>query len=354
MIRFVTLSNFRGFERLRVGPLERVSLILGRNNVGKTSLLEALFLLSGPTNPELPLRLSGLRGVMQFRNDAEEMWGWLFHRKKSKQTIELVADLPAGRSRTLTLSMSETRTVRFKPKNANKPKPQRVTASTEEQLNELQMYYRSEEGKSYRTAALVRDTSLEFRRDEPLRLPTCIFITGRSGYTEENAERFSRLEEVGKEGDLIPPLRVLEPRLKRLAVLVTASGPVIHGDLGLGHMVPIHFMGEGIGRLLTILLAMASCPKGLALVDEIEMGLHYSAMVEAWRAIGELARQYDVQVVATTHNHECIRAGHEVFSEQNPSNFCVHRLERVGELIEATEFTTGMMETALAAGLEVR
>ncbi len=79
----VTLRRFRGFKEFEVGPLDRFNLILGRNNVGKTSFLEGIFLLLGPTNPTLPLQVSVLRGIEQFRSDPEELWGWLFFEKKT-------------------------------------------------------------------------------------------------------------------------------------------------------------------------------------------------------------------------------------------------------------------------------
>ncbi len=355
MIRRVTLSEFRGFKKVSVGPFQRVSLVLGRNNTGKSTLLEALFLLSGPTNPELPLRLSGLRGVEQFRVEAEELWGWLFHQKKTDQDIELTADLPGGKNRNLIVRLVQAKSVRLISRSA-KRRPSRsiLTASSASEPSQLELRFRDETGNLYVTSAVVKDTGLEFQRDKPLRIPNSIFVTGRSGYTSENAERFSKLEEVGKQDDLLPALRHLEPRLKRLAVLVTSSGPVIHGDIGLGHMVPMHFMGEGIGRLMTILLAITESPKGMALIDEVEMGLHYTAMVETWRAINELARQYEVQVVATTHNFECLRAAHEVFSGQEDPSFSVHRLDRQGDEVKSTHFTMDMIEIALRSGLEMR
>ena len=55
--------NFRGFEHLALDPLARVNLIAGKNNVGKTALLEAIFLHLGWHNPLLPLRVNSMRGV---------------------------------------------------------------------------------------------------------------------------------------------------------------------------------------------------------------------------------------------------------------------------------------------------
>src|SRR5262245_61250543 len=98
MLESISISRFRGFSKLTIDSLDRFNLILGRNNSGKTAVLEAMLLLSGPTNPELPLTLNGLRGIDQVRNDAEEIWGWLFHNKKTESNIRIEGKTDAGRS----------------------------------------------------------------------------------------------------------------------------------------------------------------------------------------------------------------------------------------------------------------
>jgi AAA15 family ATPase/GTPase len=66
MFRSLSICGFRGFQDLRVDDLDRFSLFLGPNNVGKTAVLEAIFLMAGPTNPDLPLRVNAFRGIEQF------------------------------------------------------------------------------------------------------------------------------------------------------------------------------------------------------------------------------------------------------------------------------------------------
>ena len=47
MITELTVSDFRNIKRLTVEPLARLTLIGGKNGVGKTALLEALWLIHG-------------------------------------------------------------------------------------------------------------------------------------------------------------------------------------------------------------------------------------------------------------------------------------------------------------------
>jgi predicted ATPase len=68
MLNSLSISNFRGFEMLELGPLQRVNLIVGRNNAGKTSLLEAVaFLASYRQQTQFPQILRPVSGNVENR-----------------------------------------------------------------------------------------------------------------------------------------------------------------------------------------------------------------------------------------------------------------------------------------------
>ena len=129
---------------------------------------------------------------------------------------------------------------------------------------------------------------------------------------------------------------------------------MIHGDIGLPRLVPIPFMGDGVRRVLSIVLAIANASGGVVLIDEIENGLHYSAQKHLWQAVAAAARRLDVQIFATTHSWELIRSAHEAFSETHPTDFRLHRLDRVNGEITVTSYDQEMIEAALFSGLEMR
>jgi AAA15 family ATPase/GTPase len=129
---------------------------------------------------------------------------------------------------------------------------------------------------------------------------------------------------------------------------------VIHGDIGLSRLVPVPLMGEGVRRLLSILLAIFHTPGGVVLIDEIENGLHYSVLNNIWKAIGKAARAASVQVFATTHSRECIRSADESFSESGADDFRLFRLDRNNGEISVVTYDHEMIEGALAMSLEIR
>ncbi len=70
--------------------------------------------------------------------------------------------------------------------------------------------------------------------------------------------------------------------------------------------MPIGSMGDGMWRMLALAIAITQCQGGVLLVDEIDTGLHYSAMSQMWKLISNAASELDVQVFATTHSYDCV------------------------------------------------
>src|SRR5712692_11264047 len=103
MIHSFHIKNYRGFKKFTIQPLERVNLVTGSNNVGKTALLEALYLNLAPgmalhTNLDTGKRetstwLNLFRGFRDigFGLDNVSKWGWLFYGKDINRDIELTS-----------------------------------------------------------------------------------------------------------------------------------------------------------------------------------------------------------------------------------------------------------------------
>ncbi|MBL8157143.1 MAG: AAA family ATPase, partial [Anaerolineae bacterium] len=105
------IENFRLFDTLDIEHLARVNLITGRNNSGKTSLLEAVFVHGGGYMPELVLRLHALRGHSQFRYDLSPTgrgpWDSAFHEFDSSREIVIKSQYLKG-TRTQTIKVLRT------------------------------------------------------------------------------------------------------------------------------------------------------------------------------------------------------------------------------------------------------
>lgn len=64
----IDIKNFRGIEHLEIEDFSRINVLLGHNNSGKSTVLEALMLQTGMSNPDLPQQLNSIRNVNLFSN----------------------------------------------------------------------------------------------------------------------------------------------------------------------------------------------------------------------------------------------------------------------------------------------
>jgi AAA15 family ATPase/GTPase len=118
--------------------------------------------------------------------------------------------------------------------------------------------------------------------------------------------------------------------------------------------MPIPLLGEGIGHLLDIILSIPAAKGGIILVDEIENGFHYSVMEKVWEIIGQFADEYKVQIFATTHSEENIRAAHRAFFNNISDDFIFHRLERINNEIQTVTIEEDLLQTVIEMDAEIR
>ncbi len=359
MLRSFTLKNFRCFQNLTLEPLERVNLIAGKNNVGKTSLLEAIFIYINPTNPESLFQLDRLRGIArasQFE-DAEEVRGFFFD-----QDIDKVIELSSAEGNKLQRSLKiyfaqSEQSLMFQASrfdDTSPLKPNESLTTEDRSFDRLVLDYQDPSSQASSSRTTVRPDGRLLRGSRRQKFPLGIYLTTSTRSPREDAERFSNLERVGRQDEVLETLRILEPRLRRLTLLVVDREPIIHGDIGMSELVPLPLMGEGIGRLLSIILAIANAKGGTILIDEIENGLHYSVLTDVWKAIADAARRAEAQIFATTHSLECIKAAHEAFEASEKYDFRYHRLERVKDEIRAVTYGQENLAISDEMNLEMR
>ena len=63
-----------------------------------------------------------------------------------------------------------------------------------------------------------------------------------------------------------------------------------------------------MSRILQIFINALKARNGYLMVDEFENGLHYSIQEEVWTALFKLAKDFDIQVFATTHSEDAVKA----------------------------------------------
>ena len=352
MLERMTIKNFRVFRELNVEKLGSINLFTGQNNAGKTTLLEAMFLLSGAGNPEMAINANVLRGSVNGNGvpAAAPLWKELFANLDVSKAITLTAMHRSLGELLLKVEPGPPQEVTsITPTNGNDNPPSATTnVSNERSLS----FSFSRQGEQVTQGSIrLSGSGLEVSRpmvDVPF--PATILVS-RSGSAQEDARHLGRLRRK-KRGDLLlEALRIVEPKLQSIEDNSASGTPMIWGDVGLPELVPLPVMGEGMTRIARIVLAISSTPNGLVLVDEIENGLHHSVLEKFWQVVETAARQFDVQVFATTHSFECAQAAHRAL----PSTaFRLHRLEIVDNESRCVTYSDDAAAGAIEHGLDVR
>jgi AAA15 family ATPase/GTPase len=118
-------------------------------------------------------------------------------------------------------------------------------------------------------------------------------------------------------------------------------------------MIPHSILGEGFNRLVYIFCSLLTANAKVIVLDELENGIHYSALHTVWQGIANIARELDIQLFITTHSYECIQAAAKVF-EATPEEFQVIRLERTENNVDAKCIPGDRVASVLERGWEIR
>ena len=130
---------------------------------------------------------------------------------------------------------------------------------------------------------------------------------------------------------------------------------ILEVDMGLSSLIPVNLLGGGMANFLSVALAMLDSSDGIVLIDEIENGLHYSMLHKLWQAVFRWSQELNVQVFATTHSNECIRAFSTLVDMTLfESQARLFRLERKDEDCRAVEYSKRNLAESLESNWEVR
>ena len=352
MYESIQIDHFRGIEHLQVTDLTSINLLLGKNNAGKTSVLEALFLLCGVTNPSLPSTVAGLREQRTSNVLPDNVWRPLFYQMDPSIPI----DIRARRT-----SEDADRILRIEAllnSQSSNPETGTGTASFDDELTieTLRLHYTDAHDREFTTKAKY-DTErraldvVPTDRDDFVR-PA--FLSARSYPTmERDARQFSHLVRIKQQHEVEEALRIIEPRVQRVEVLSEFGGSAIYVDVGLPSLIPLAACGEGFVRFFSIIVEITSCRQGLLLIDEIDNGLHYSVMEKLWTLLGKLSDKHEVQIVATTHNEELVTSAVNAFSD-SPASFAVYRIDGTESGHKAVRYDADLLPAVRDAHFEIR
>jgi hypothetical protein len=340
------IRNFKCFDDFTLETIGDVNLIAGKNNVGKTSLLEAVAIWASGGHPKELFRILDQREHPT--SDAE----------LRRSFLGLFPELPCF--------IGSDRATFVKIDSPAVP----LDISLKPLWNEFRRDPSSKLNATFSLQYLLRgfayDLSMDAKGsfysgeldDNPQVRETikkCLW-----GFDSNSEPRMLRKLWDGiaarpAEQLVVDALRLIEPRLARVTMPSdwSSSTPLIRLE-NETELAPISRFGDGMKKLFEIALVLAHSQGGILLLDEIENGLHHSVFPQFWKFVFEAARRLNVTVFATTHSYDAVAAFTQVAMVDTESLGVLTRLDQRKGGIVPVQFTEEQAVFAFEEGLEVR
>ena len=317
-LRELRFKNYRLFKELDISGLKRVNLIAGKNNTGKTALLEGIRIWAAKGDSTVVNHILNNRG--EFTRSWESSYRGLFH-DDGKPNKSIFG--------TFTLSINNLEVqLQFNPKTK---KYESFEVSIDNEISH----------------SLNSNSSTDAPKDEVVYIP----YQGQSSYFKK---LWDNINLTPKEEDVLNILRdTILPSLKRIGFSKDEFRVLLDSTT---EPIPIGRLGDGVQRILAIALALANAQNKILLIDELELGLHHSIQEQLWELIFKYSSEWNIQAFITTHSEDAIRKFYYVASQQqyrNNATFIRLQYDRYNKL-EAIKYDVERLESAIELNLEIR
>ncbi len=336
MLDSLEIQNYRNFKHLHIEKLGRVNLIIGKNNTGKTSLLEAVSLYVAGD------KFKTLRDLLAQRGDYNREYYKKVETDCFEENTRLLYSVFNGRShnknKEIQILEDDTHSLKIK-----------IVIEKEGQTVEY-----SQNNNSWVSADLENPfLARSFLKNEEYKWD---YISSDCIRCNDNPKNWGKIALTENEKYVIQTLNIIDKEIERFTYVVERDEDIPKVSLSSGEVVNLRSMGDGINRILTIVLAMVNCKDGYLLIDEFDNGLHVSVQKQLWEIVFYLANKLNIQVFATTHSNDCINAFADVLGSGKfaESDGIMVRLDNYEGNIDATIYESEDIFNTIRAEVDPR
>ena len=340
----LVIKNFRGIDELTIPRLGRVTLLAGKNGVGKTTVLDAVRVWAdrGKTNV--------FDDVLRDRGDSFTTVG-SGTTVNSPDRIALFSNRALSPSDAIDIGPHGCNTFRIQSREAI-PQPHSPGRDISENLQ-------------LRTRFITDMSTPDVVRvpDDYEQNPIAYNTLGPNVPSDEIVEQFwSEVALTSHEDRALEALNLItDAEVERVAAL---GPPVTGGTIqprrvmakvkGVDYQVPLRSLGDGAMRTYAVALALAKSTDGFLLIDEAENGIHHSIQPKFWNMVLQTAQRNNVQVIATTHSWDCVTGFAQAANELEDVEALLVRIQRVPIGLRAITYDESRLENIAKHGIEVR
>lgn len=325
MFQTIDIKAYRGLKNITLQNLSRVNILVGENNTGKTSILEAIQLLRDPEVVDNVLSIAKKRQprniMVQSANlipfdeflysfpvqgEQKDIVIYATDYELKKWHIELCGTIKKEIFDKEDLSESEQR--RYDLYCGEDGEISVISGN----FLYISENLTSENSYSFRETQLRPDVSMKETLDikkENMSRVSIVYISPMDVYTNRvlNANFYKGIR-VSEKETLIQLLRLFDERIIGIEIGMLNAKPTILIELENIGLMPVSLFGDGLKKILTLASAIVKTKHGIILIDEFETGIHQRALVQVADWIASAAEERDIQIFLTTHSSEAVNA----------------------------------------------
>ena len=357
----LSITGFRGIDSLAIERLGRVTLLAGKNSVGKTTVLDAVRVYAARAHRAVLseiLESNGEVAALEHLDGGQGFgpcWEAIFNGRDASGGASLSIG-PNNRPDQLVIGVTHQKSTSLTVKSWDLPTRILKVIFEEVEVAKAGFCPYTLSTRITRSRAVFQS---EWVQDKPPNEIICQSIGPELWTNDEIMERWNAIALTADEDRVV---KALQPILGEQLIRIAISGDEKHHRRMMAKLrdqlfpVPLKSLGDGALRLCVLALALANSRDGFLLIDEAENGIHHSVQRDYWRMVSQAAHDNNVQVIATTHSYDCVRGFAQAMTECDGIEGALVRLERKDEETCAVEYSERNLKAIAKqpAAVEVR
>jgi len=269
-IENIEIKNFKCFKNFKAKGFGQVNLIGGKNNVGKTAFMEAVY-------------------VNVYSTNIESMYSAIAKNNFIRERLEYIDKI---------IDIQDEKNFLEKTKSYH----------SYSNIGSCKFNILHENGeKSY--SFIINDSSKTININNfsyDLFYVENIEFLHSQGLANEKLKRFyEAIQKQDKEEVLYKYINKFDKSILNFKII---GGNKPQCKTLNGNYRNIDEFGDGLKHYISIICSLYACENGYLFIDEIGNGIHYTNLDKLWEIILTVSKQQNVQVFATTHSKECIES----------------------------------------------